>query len=95
MVRNRFVAASMVILRWSEQICSSGYLLSLSCFSVGHDEVSFVADNGQELFNHSYGNIMQCCIAVDGISFAYAVRQEKDKYFCHVFQALTYEEVSH
>jgi hypothetical protein len=31
---------------------------------------------------------------VDGISFAYAARHEKDKYYCHVFQALTYEEVS-
>lgn len=61
---------------------------------VGRDEVSFVADNGQELFNHSYGNILQCCIAMDGISFAYAARHENDKYFCHVFQALTYEEVS-
>ena len=60
----------------------------------GPEEVSFVADNGQELFNHRYDSILQCCIAVDGISFAYASRQEKDKYFCHVFQALTYEEVS-
>lgn len=56
--------------------------------------MSFVADNGQELFKHSYGNILHCCIAVDGISLAYAARQEKDKYFCYVFQALTYEEVS-
>lgn len=52
-----------------------------------------MADNGQELFKHSYGDILHCCIAVDGISFAYAVRHEKGKYFCHVFQALTYEEV--
>lgn len=60
---------------------------------LGAEGVSFVEDNGKELFSHSYGNILQCCIAVDGISFAYAARQEKDKYFCHVFQALTYEEV--
>ena len=68
--------------------CNSCQLLD-----AGPEEVSFVADNGLELFNHSYGNILHCCIAVDGISFAYAARQEKDKYFCHVFQALTYEEV--
>ncbi len=52
-----------------------------------------MADNGEELFGHSYGNILQCCLAMDGISFAYIVRQEKEEYFCHVFQALTYEEV--
>ena len=77
---------------------SNSLLMNLShgAFSfgiVGPEGVSFVADNGQELFNHSYGNILQCCIAMDGISFAYAARQEKDRYFCHVFQELTYEEV--
>ena len=66
--------------------------MSYACI-VGPEGVSFVADNGQELFSHSYGSILQCCIAVDGISFAYIARHEKDKYFCHVFQALTYEEV--
>lgn len=54
----------------------------------------YVADNGQELFSHTYSSILQCCLAVDGISFAYIARREKDnKYLCHVFQALTYEEV--
>ena len=57
--------------------------------------MTYVADNGQELFSHTYGSILQCCIAIDGISFAYIARREKDnKYLCHVFQALTYEEVS-
>ena len=56
--------------------------------------MTYVADNGQELFSHTYGSILQCCLAVDGISFAYISRREKDnKYLCHVFQALTYEEV--
>ena len=56
--------------------------------------MTYVADNGQELFSHAYGSILQCCLAVDGISFAYIARREKDdKYLCHVFQALTYEEV--
>ena len=60
----------------------------------GPEMVSFVADNGQELFSHSYHSIVQCCIAVDGISFAYICRNiEDNKYYCHVFQALTYEEV--
>ena len=58
------------------------------------DRVTYVADSGQELFSHTYGSILQCCIAIDGISFAYISRREKDnKYLCHVFQALTYEEV--
>ena len=58
------------------------------------EQVTYVADNGQELFSHTYGSILQCCLAVDGISFAYIARREKDnKYLCHVFQALTYEEV--
>jgi len=61
---------------------------------LGAEDVMFVADSGEELFRHNYGDILQCCIASDGISFAFAARQEKDKYFCHVFQALTYEEVS-
>ena len=61
----------------------------------GTEQVTYVADSGQELFSHTYGSILQCCIAVDGISFAYIARREKDnKYLCHVFQALTYEEVS-
>ena len=55
--------------------------------------MSFVADNGKELFGHSYGSILQCCLAMDGISFAYIARQEKDKYVCHVFQAFNYDEV--
>lgn len=58
------------------------------------DGVTYVVDSGQELFSHTYGSILQCCIAIDGISFAYIARREKDnKYLCHVFQALTYEEV--
>ena len=61
----------------------------------GAEQVTYVADSGQELFSHTYGSILQCCIAIDGISFAYIARREKDnKYLCHVFQALTYEEVS-
>ena len=60
----------------------------------GTEQVTYVADNGQELFSHTYSSILQCCLAVDGISFAYIARREKDdKYLCHVFQALTYEEV--
>ena len=72
-------------------LCHNEVVTGLSL--LGQEEVSFVADNGKELFKHSYENILQCCIATDGISFAYAARQEKDKYSCHVFQALTYEEV--
>ena len=61
---------------------------------VGAEQVTYIAESGQELFSHTYGSILQCCIAVDGISFAYIARREKDnKYLCHVFQALTYEEV--
>ncbi len=57
--------------------------------------VSYVADNGEEMFTHTYGSIVRCCIAVDGVSFAYTAHHEKDrKYYCHVFQALTFDEVS-
>ena len=60
----------------------------------GREGVIYVADNGEEMFTHTYGCIVRCCIAIDGISFAYIAHREKDnKYFCHVFQALTYEEV--
>lgn len=76
----------------SSAVCNNKAALHTHYYS-GPEGVSFVADNGQELFKHSYGNILHCCTAVDGISFAYTARQEKDRYFCHVFQALTYEEV--
>ena len=63
------------------------------CVCVGQEEVMFVADSGQQLFSHSYANILQCCLAMDGISFAYMAREEREKYICHVFQAFSYEEV--
>ena len=53
-----------------------------------------MANNGKELFRHLYGNILQCCLAMDGIFFAYIARQEKDVYVCNVFQAFSYDEVS-
>ncbi len=56
--------------------------------------MTYVADSGQELFSHPYSSILQCCIAVDGISLAYIARSGQDNlYHCHVFQSLTYEEV--
>lgn len=67
----------------------------VSALSAGQDGVSYVADNGQEMFTHTYGSMVRCCIAVDKISFAYIAHHEKDrKYYCHAFQALTYEDVS-
>ncbi len=75
-------------------MCHYCTFLSLTTLP-GDETVTYVADSGQELLSHPYSSILQCCVAVDGISLAYIARSGQDNnYNCHVFQSLTYEEVS-
>ncbi|CAI8050533.1 hypothetical protein GBAR_LOCUS27743 [Geodia barretti] len=60
----------------------------------GENGVSYVANTGVELFHHAYSTILRCATGVDGITFAYIIREEDgSRYTCHVFQCLTPEEV--
>ena len=68
--------------------------LPLPFLPPGPKGVTYVADNGKELFTHSYSSILRCCTATDRISFAYIFQSGSEQQFtCHVFQALTYVEV--
>ena len=60
----------------------------------GENGVSYVANTGVELFHHAYSTILCCATGVDGITFAYIIRdKDGSRYTCHVFQCLTPEEV--
>lgn len=61
--------------------------------SAGDSGVSYVADSGVELFQHSHSTILRCATGTDGITFSYIIQEDTGQCSCHVFQCLTPEEV--
>ena len=69
---------------------------SIFRFTAGESGVSYVANTGVELFHHAYSTILRCATGVDGITFAYIIKEKEEgdqQYTCHVLQCLTPKEV--